>query len=179
MVRLRRRLAVRLTPAWLVATFLAVVIACVEACTATTGADNGPCGCDAAAVTIGPNVYTRCDVPVASVQFTGPCSGVQLPQAALVELDDAAFEEIVEMHPTADGECTVAITFANGSMYSTSFAISGQWEACHSDPHGCGEYLTIPIYQILIDACGDAGLFGSMPTGDGWAGDASGDAPPD
>ena len=57
----------------------------------------------------------------------------------------------------------MTITFANGFTYRGSVTITGQWEACNSDPHGCGEYLMLSTNVLLIDACGDAGLYGSTP----------------
>lgn len=153
-------------------TCLAVVIASIVACTAdANNLTPAQCGCDAAAVTEGPAVYTRCDVPVTSVRTTGPCSAMAAPQSALVIMNGVAYEEIVRMLPLADGVCTLDVTFANGFTYSNSFTITGQWEACGSDPHGCGEYLMLPIYELLIDECGDAGLY--APPSDG--GDAGAD----
>ncbi len=158
MVPFRGGRLVRATTASLMTTALALVIVSGDACTASS--DMGPCACDAAAVTVGPYVYARCNVPVAGIHTTGPCSGQLAQTSGLVERNGVAYEEVVDMVPQGDGDCTVAITFANGFVYGTTFSIGGQWEACRSDPHGCGEYLGVSIDEILIGACGDAGLYG-------------------
>jgi hypothetical protein len=39
------------------------------------------------------------------------------------------------------GTCHVALTYANGETYSADVEFTGQWLACGSDPHGCGELI--------------------------------------
>jgi len=77
------------------------------------------------------------------------------------------------------GSCHVALTFADGSTYSTDVEFSGKWLACGADPHGCGEALypegllsgdSVPGVLQVESSCvqGDAST---------WPGDASFEAP--
>lgn len=172
----RGALTVRATATWLALTCLASVFVGVEACTST---DAGPCACDAAAVTEGPTIYTRCDVPVTSVTYAGVCGGTQMQPAPLVQWNGATYAEIVFMSPQQDGDCSVDVTFANGFRWGTRFTIAGQWEACRSDPRGCGEYLILPTAAFFIDACGNAPLYGPPDAGPDAGPDAALDAAPD
>jgi hypothetical protein len=60
---------------------------------------------------------------------------------------------------TGDGTCHAILTLADGEAYSTDITFTGQWPACGSDPHGCGEAFDSDASTWAIDnACQDAGL---------------------
>jgi hypothetical protein len=54
------------------------------------------------------------------------------------------------------GTCHVELVYADGSSFSTDVTFTGEWLACGSDPHGCGERVSpdgLPlegIFAVLV-----------------------------
>jgi hypothetical protein len=55
------------------------------------------------------------------------------------------------------GTCRVLVTLSNGATLSTDVTFTPVWEPCGSDPHGCGQGVTVSPAEITLGLCGDAG----------------------
>ncbi|HEY6463557.1 MAG TPA: hypothetical protein VIY73_25490 [Polyangiaceae bacterium] len=58
------------------------------------------------------------------------------------------------------GTCRVLVTLSNGATLSTDVTFTPVWEPCGSDPHGCGQGVTVSPQEIELGVCGDAGSDG-------------------
>ena len=70
-------------------------------------------------------------------------------------------EEIVVPSAASGATCQVALTFADGATTSVSFGFGEEWQACGSDPHGCGQSLVAsPASTTVSGGCADGGPLG-------------------
>ena len=130
---------------------------------------NGPCNCpppgDLAVIALG---CVPAEPPV--VKTTGPCAACP---AFLANGSEASFPDGITCGagPSQDitliangaGTCHVELTFANGATSSVDVDFMSEWEACGSDPHGCGQGFiaantTVSVPEPTCDAVADAGL---------------------
>ena len=99
-----------------------------------------------------------------SLSLSGPCHQVgqmEAPNGAIIPF----------IGGTGDGTCHATLTLADGEAYSTDITFTGQWLACGSNPHGCGEEFDSDANTWSIDnACQDAGL--TDAAADGTPGDS-------
>jgi hypothetical protein len=95
--------------------------------------------------------------PPPTMTLSGVCSGTAPTDGSLA------------FGATAAGSCHVDVSFEGGTRFSTDVEFTGQWLACGSDPHGCGEritpagyngpYVAGPLTDVLVDAgCVDAAI---------------------
>jgi hypothetical protein len=104
------------------------------------------------------------------VKTTGPCAACP---AFLANGSEASFPDGITCGagPSQDitliangaGTCHVELTFANGATSSVDVDFMSEWEACGSDPHGCGQGFiaantTVSVPEPTCDAVADAGL---------------------
>jgi hypothetical protein len=108
----------------------------------------GQCYCPAGG-SLSATIALACPASNATVTATGQCSATQTsPQLVAVTAGDAG------------GTCQVTVTGADGATSSTAFQVDSTWLACGSDPHGCGQAISLsPGYVEAGVACetGDAG----------------------
>jgi hypothetical protein len=97
-----------------------------------SGCDSSSPMCNCPATGIWPLVAIEppC-TPPPTLTLTGVCQGTDGTEAG----------EIVFGANDA-GSCHVQLLFANGSTFTTDVEFSGEWLACGSEPHGCGELIT-------------------------------------
>jgi hypothetical protein len=105
-----------------------LVLVVVAACGSTADV---PCSCPATGLWPLVAVELPCAAPpLPTMALTGVCAGtggVQSGQLVFGAKDG--------------GDCHVVLTFADGATYATDVSFSGQWLACGSNPHGCGEQI--------------------------------------
>jgi hypothetical protein len=101
----------------------ALVLSCED-----IGSNGGACKCN------GPNRIVEIDLGCHSgekpvVKTGGPCSVAS----------GQDYSEGVYLQASGAGTCHAELTFGSGTASSVDVAIVSRWEACGSDPHGCGQ----------------------------------------
>jgi hypothetical protein len=121
--------------------------------------------CNCPAGTVVPQIMIRlpCGVTtLPTLTLSGVCAGTGGEQ-----------EGSLTFGSYSTGTCQVELTFADGSMQSTTVEFDGEWLPCGSDPHGCGQTVfpgglpanpmgyPFDVLQIgkacVVDGAGDAG----------------------
>jgi hypothetical protein len=96
-------------------------------------------------------ILLPCGTGTPVLALSGVCAGTEGEQSAQLTFGS-----------TGAGTCHVALTYADGTGYTTDVEFTGQWRACGSDPHGCGEQFapvrlpTEPGGYLDVLAVGDA-----------------------
>src|SRR5580692_1332764 len=141
--------------AW-VAMLLAAICVTVSTCSSGGCGQSGQCSCPYAGTVITPR-FTRPPTDTPSLRLSGPCQqtgNTSTPRGAVIPI----------IGGTDTGTCHATITLVNGEAYSTDFTFAAQWQACGSNPHGCGESFESDASTWTIDnACADAGSRDALP----------------
>jgi hypothetical protein len=133
------------------------------------GCGHGQCSCPSPPQ--GATINLGC-VPVEPpvVKTTGPCSvcptalaNGQIPEGSGCAVP--ANVNYIVLLANGAGTCHVELTFASGATSSRDVDFMSEWEACGSDPHGCGEgFVAVtadgsPDIQVSVPEpiCVDAG----------------------
>jgi hypothetical protein len=92
----------------------------------------------------GCNSHAQCNCPdgTSGVAVTLPCGTTQATMVLSGVCAGTGTEQngALSFFGTSPGSCHVALTFSNGTTFSTDVEFAGgEWLACGSDPHGCGQ----------------------------------------
>ena len=128
---------------------LGPLLVCLFLTDAGLTAEPQECGCPN--ITSSPLVMILlpCGTTTPVLALSGVCAGTGGEQSGQLTFGS-----------TGAGTCT----YADGTAYTTDVEFTGQWRACGSDPHGCGEQFapvglpTEPGGYLDVLAVGDACL---------------------